>query len=402
MKKPIYIYLVPFFPSEKSWRGGFFYDAVKALMRDGRYDVKVMVPGLREDYEYDGIKIYGFKRFGIGDSDYFSLFTDAFKKHAFAEKLKQMGLNPSSISVCHLHLVERLCFLGAWLKRRNPHCLVLAHHHWTGLYDYVGGAMAKFGVVRMIEYLRLRRDFSIVDAHVFCSEICRQGFGHLYDNDRMRDLREMLPLGSCLPQMHYRDSVVCYNGIDTSVFNPGKDGQEHDVFRIGCVANFIPCKSQITLIRAFARVYHEMSGAELVFVGTGKTREMCQRWVVDKGLSKQIFFRNEVPHLELETFYKSLSLYVLPSCLEAFNCSLIEAWACGVPCMATDVISFKEVLPKEDWDKWLFPAKNEEVLAEKLLWAYKTRPTRQRLSRDLDINKITRQFLDRIDVQRMM
>ena len=67
--------------------------------------------------------------------------------------------------------------------------------------------------------------------------------------------------------------------------------------------------------------------------------------------------------------------------------------------MATDAISFKEVLPQEEWDKWLFPAKDEEALAKKLLWAYKKRPTRQRLSRNVDIDIITKGFLDWVNDQ---
>lgn len=369
-------------------------------MRDGRYDVKVVVAGGSGDYVYEGVKVYRFKPFTLGGSDYFSLFTDFIKKMAFSRKLAEMGLPPKDISVCHIHLVERLCFYGAWLKRRNPNCLVLAHHHWNGLYGYVGGRMANLPVVKTIEYVRLCRDYKSVDAHVFCSESCRHGFGKEYANGEMRDLRADLPLKTFLPEMRYRNSVVCYNGVDETIFNTSdtehKDGH---AFRIGCVANYIPCKSQITLIKAFAKVCGEMPEAQLVFVGTGKMRSMCQKWVADYGLSERIVFKNEVHHLELKAFYKSLSLYVLPSCLEAFNCSLIEAWACGVPCMATNSISFKEVLPPEEWDRWLFPPKDIDSLAERLVWAYNTRPTRQKLSCNLDINAITNQFIDWVETK---
>ena len=263
--------------------------------------------------------------------------------------------------------------------------------------------MASCSAVKAIEYIRLCRDFMSVDAHVFCSKSCRNGFGKEYMDGEMRDLRAILPFSGLLPEMRYKDSVVCYNGVDATIFNTsGMERKANNVFRIGCVANYIPCKSQITLIKAFSSVCREMPGAELVLVGTGKTREMCQTWVMDNGLSERIYFRDEMSHLELGNFYKSLSLYVLPSCLEAFNCSLIEAWACGVPCMTTDVISFKEVLPREEWGKWLFPAKDHNALAEKLLWAYNTRPQRQKLTVDLNVNKITTQFLDWIDAQRTM
>lgn len=391
---PIYLYIVPFFPAKESWRGGFFFDAVKALMRDGRYDVRVLVRQPGPDYSIDGINVYRFGTFMAGNSDYLSVFTDPIKKWIFARKLAKMGLRPSDIAVCHTHIIERMSFYGVWLKRQNPNCLVLLHHHWNGLYGYPGGKMNRLGMVRAIEYLRLRRDYLTADAHVFCSKSCREGFGKFYRDGDMHDLREDLPLGGHLPKMRYNDAVVCYNGIDTSVFYPAvKASDNKATFRIGCVANFIPTKSQITLIKAFAKVCDQMPMAELVFVGTGSERAKCQKWVDDHGLSARVHFLNEMDHLAIPDFYRSLSLYVLPSYLEAFNCSLIEAWACGVPCITTNEISFMEVLPEEDYERWLFKAQDEEALADRLILAYKTDGLAQKLTVDLSEGAVCGDYL---------
>ena len=43
--KRIYLFVTPFFPSPESWRGGYCLDAAQALIRDGRFDVRVFVPG---------------------------------------------------------------------------------------------------------------------------------------------------------------------------------------------------------------------------------------------------------------------------------------------------------------------------------------------------------------------
>lgn len=401
--KPIYLYMCPFFPSHDSWRGGFFLDAVKALMRDGRYDVRVLVRQPGPDYSIDGIKVHRFESFKVGDSDYLSVFTDPIKKWIFARKLAKMGLRPSDIAVCHTHIIERMSFYGVWLKRQNPNCLVLLHHHWNGLYGYPGGKMNRLGMVRAIEYLRLRRDYLTADAHVFCSKSCREGFGKFYRDGDMHDLREDLPLSGHLPKMRYNDAVVCYNGIDTSVFYPAvKASDNKATFRIGCVANFIPTKSQITLIKAFAKVCDQMPVAELIFVGTGLELAKCQKWVDDNGLSARVHFLSEMDHLALPDFYRSLSLYVLPSYLEAFNCSLIEAWACGVPCITTNTISFKEILPCQEWNQWLFVANDESDLAKKLMWVYNIRPNTQELTMNLSMDSVILHFSDWIDGKRVV
>ena len=146
-------------------------------MRDGRYDVRVMIPGDGKDYEYNGIRVFSFRHHKLGCSDYLSLLTDRLKKRSFAHKLREMGLAPKDISVCHVNIVERMCFYAAWIKKKNPSCFAFAHHHWSGLYGYPGGYMAKLRLVRLMEYCRIQKDYKTIDAHVFCSVQTKKCFG---------------------------------------------------------------------------------------------------------------------------------------------------------------------------------------------------------------------------------
>lgn len=405
--KPIYLYVVPFFPSPDSWRGGFFYDAVKAIMRDGRYDLRVMVGTEGEDYEIDSIKVYRFKRFKLGASDYLNCLTDIFKIRLFYLKILDMGVDLKDVAVCHVHLLERYAIYAAWVKKMNPKCFTMLHHHWTGSIDGLGYVRFKMlPFVKEMQYLRLRHSYEMVDAHVFCSNMARNGYARYYPNGLLSEgveQREQLICPSRFRAMRCPSPYVVYNGIDSTVFNVGNavKYKKDNVYRIGCVSNYLLTKSQITLLRAFASVVDRMPEAKLLLVGSGRMLISCKAFVERMGLSSKVEFISEMPHDTLPDFYHSLDLYVLPSYyVEAFNCTLIEAWACGVPCMATDSISFKEVLPHEEWSKWLFPAKNEKVLAEKLLWAYETRPSRQCLSHNLDIDEITRNLLDWVDTRR--
>ena len=380
--KPVYLYVVPFFPSSESWRGGFFLDVAKALIRDGRYDVRVMTVSTGEDYQIDGIDVVRFKTVKLGCSDYFPLVTDKFKIRAFSRKLAEMSLAPKDIAVCHVNEIECMAFYGQWLKIRNGNCCFLVHHHWSGIYALPGGRMNRIGLCRDIEMSRIRQAYAGADLHIFCSEKCRDAF---------------MPF-----DMRFKNESVIYNGIDAGLFNSGKkrlnNGKQ---FKIGCVGNFTPTKSQMTLVEAFSLAHEKMPGAELVFVGTGRERGECEAAVQKNGLMGKVRFENEVNHQKLPDFYRTLDLFVLPSYLEAFNCTLIEAWACGVPCMTTDAISFKEVLPRGEWDKWLFRAKDSAALADKLVWAYANRPARQPLLRNIDIDTIVRELLDLVEEERL-
>lgn len=399
--KPAYLYVVPFFPSTQSWRGGFFYDAVKALMRDGRYDIKVMSTVTKEDYEIDGIHVYGVGSFKIGDSDYFPTITDFIKLHLFSKKLKIMGMSPENVAVCHVHLLERMAIYAQWMKKKNKNCFTLVHHHLTG--EAIPRKSKLHWILPFeneIAYIRKQSSYKSVDIHLFCSQMAKEGFGKVCSAGFLNkpvDMRKYLKFAAFLPPLTCKSSEIFYNGVNISQFKPDHSKRDASVFKIGCVANFIETKDQITLIEAFAKACSCMPNAKVFFVGSGKRLNFCKQRVTELGLQEKIIFLPECQHSELVSFYQSLSLYVLPSYWEAFNCSLIEAHSCGVPVITTETISFKEVLSKEDQKKWLVPAKDADVLAEKILWVYKERPKAQQLTRNLDIDEVIREFLDWVD-----
>lgn len=105
--KSIYLVVTAFFPSVESFRGPYVYDQVKAIMKDGRYQVVVMMPGLcfqkNDDYDYDGIHVYRFTQYELptnawpGAGDYFNL-------HSFDKALKRIGIAYEDIAVVHAHV----------------------------------------------------------------------------------------------------------------------------------------------------------------------------------------------------------------------------------------------------------------------------------------------------------
>ena len=179
MGKQIYLYITPFFPSPESWRGGYCFDAVKALMRDGRYDVRVMVPGRGNDYEWDGIKIYRFKKIGL-PCGVAPFLVRPYNNRQFRLKLKEIGIRPEEVAVCHTNTLGFAQY-AAYFKRLNPVAKTLMQTHCSYGFWIRSGRLGVLPVHATILYLYLRKMCMGCDVLAFVSDMARRTFGLLPD-----------------------------------------------------------------------------------------------------------------------------------------------------------------------------------------------------------------------------
>lgn len=399
-KQQIYLYVTPFFPSSNSWRGGFCLDAVKALRRDGRYNVVVLKPGSGVDYEYEGIKVYTF-RMRKGPSGLFPFLFAGVNKQVFLKKLVEIGIDFDNVAICHSHTLECAPYLDV-VKRRNSKIVTLWQSHQMGApFNLESG---RFGVVPIhadILYLYYRKILENVDVTVLLSNLHVRQFGLAYPHGPLRDavdMRRLLLFGRFIRKIELKNPYVAYNGIDYTVFNSTGRGV-HDGFVIGCVANFGISKDQMTLIRAVEIIMKSKSpipNLKVVFVGTGAMLENCREYVSAHGMSKIVEFRREVNHLSLPDLYRSFDLFALPTWQEGFCCTLIEAAGCGTPVMSCRGVSIEEVIPDEDKDKWLISPCDATGLAEKIVNYYQNR-FEFKFNQSLDIDYLIPEMLKHID-----
>lgn len=398
MSKPIYLYITPFFPSPKTWQGGFCMDAVKALRADGRYEVVVMTAtDYGGDYKIEGIKVYQFPRRRIGASEYLEWWLQGRNNRSFVAKLAEIGIKAEEVAVCHVHDYEHYVQYALAIKKRNPKCLTLVHHHFAGYYDL---RIGKLGVVPVWSdwlYRKLRREFEAMDAHVFISEHCRRCYGRRIDFDNGRDrglLKEQLWWGGRYRPIKLSGSYVWYNGVDTSVFNrEGRKAREGGLV-VGCVGNFNPCKCQLELIQAFKVVLNTLPDARLKLVGDGKTYNECVKFVNAQGMSGQVEFIAPMSRERLADFYRSLDLLVTPSVNEGFCCVNAEANYCGTPAIAIKGLPIEEILAVSEYEQWLVASHDIEGLAKKIIEFANKPQQQQQLTVNLDSNELARQFVD--------
>jgi glycosyltransferase involved in cell wall biosynthesis len=393
MIKPIYLYITPFFPSPKSWRGGYCFDAVKAIIRDGRYDVRIMVVGKGADYEWDGVKVSRFHRISA-PSGIFPFVLEGLNNWVFVRKLKILGIKPQDVAVCHVNTLDCGQY-AAFFKRINPLAKSIIQLHSSYSFHLDSGRLGIIPIHATMLYFYYRRICRDVDILAFVSDMSRRTFGKRYvstPEGSIKDVRSLLLLGKFLPSLDLPKQMVVYNGIDKSLFFPKKT-IPHRGFVIGCVANFQPLKDHITLLKAVNILKDKIGGLKVRLIGSGATLNDCKKYVKEHKLQEIVSFEKEIDHRELPDFYRSLDLFVLPSRLEGFVCVCVESWACGTPTIFCKNISLSELVSQSDYEKWLFKPMEEADLAAKIL-AYKENKWEQNFNVDLEINTIWRTFLD--------
>jgi glycosyltransferase involved in cell wall biosynthesis len=105
-----------------------------------------------------------------------------------------------------------------------------------------------------------------------------------------------------------------------------------------------PRKNLARLIRAYGKLKSLHQDSCLVLVGRlGWGYEAVLRAVSESGARDRIFFPGFIPDQELPSLYNLADVFVYPSLYEGFALPVLEAMACGVPVVTSNVSSMPEI-----------------------------------------------------------
>jgi sugar transferase (PEP-CTERM/EpsH1 system associated) len=175
------------------------------------------------------------------------------------------------------------------------------------------------------------------------------------------------------------------NGVDVQRFAPGPQGPEpipdgpFDPGRhwiVGTVGRLSPVKNQAGLIDAFALALAALpamrASARLVIAGDGPLRGELELRVQQAGLGDAVWFAGE--RRDVPDVLRGLHLFALPSLGEGISNTILEAMACGVPVLATDVGGNPELVTPERTGL-IVPAADRAAMALALRQAFEQRAT---------------------------
>lgn len=130
------------------------------------------------------------------------------------------------------------------------------------------------------------------------------------------------------------------------------------------VGRYNSAKGYNYLIEAWGMVYQKHPEWIINVFGSGEYEEDVRRQIYEKGLQKVIIMNNPTDHI-IEEYQKS-SIYVMSSVYEGFALVLLEAMACGVPCVSFDCPHGPRHVINNDVDGILVNYLDTKALAEKI------------------------------------
>jgi glycosyltransferase involved in cell wall biosynthesis len=155
------------------------------------------------------------------------------------------------------------------------------------------------------------------------------------------------------PHLRRPEAATCLpNGVDTVRFSPCTEEEQlrqrgrlgirfqHVILHVG---RHVALKGGDVLIRAFAQTKDSLPvDTGLVFLGDGEQTGPWKRLASELGIGDAVLFAPA--HDKPEHYYQAADAFALPSRQEGMPNALLEAMACGLPCVASDSGGIRDIL----------------------------------------------------------
>lgn len=319
------------------------------LLRDEGYHISVVTPKIYKGSHYfeeqNGIKIYRFPFFARN-----KLLIE-YKKIPFLRMilyyisgfiLTIYAVSKNQCDVIHIHWAIPTGLIGVWIKAllRKPFIVTI---HGSDLRM----ALDRPGFLRKI-FLHVCKKA----VHLNCVSD-----GQKIGIEQLGIISEKI---STIPM-----------GVDEAFLEMGKNKKmelNNRSFIILSNRNLLPIYNVSLLIRAIPTVLKEEPKTQFLIAGDGSEKRKLGKEVEDFKLSGSVKFLGRVPHQEMPDLLSQSDIYVSTSRYDGTSVSLLEALACGVFPVVTDIPSNREWIA-DGFNGFLVSEEDEKLLASKIVQA---------------------------------
>jgi glycosyltransferase involved in cell wall biosynthesis len=127
-----------------------------------------------------------------------------------------------------------------------------------------------------------------------------------------------------------------------------------------------------------------------MMVGTGPKKEDLLKILTKMNIEDEVIFTGRVEPQKIHKYYQAADIFVLPSYTEGLPVSVLEAMACGLPVVATNVGGIPEIIT-DRVNGFIVPSKNEKELIKKLAALTNNKDYREKFSQK-SVEKINDEF----------
>ena len=241
------------------------------------------------------------------------------------------------VVVAHDHSLIPAAFVGFVLARRRPR-IIMVEHQPIGLRSRGTNARSLIGLLFASALICLTADYA-----------------------------QRYPFRR-LPLRAIRRLKVIPNAVDSTFFTPATTKTSHEGQSIiGMAARFIPTKDIRSLISAVALLNAGDSGHRYILelAGDGPCQDELIKHAQTSGSARNVIFVGKLDEPGLVAFYHRIDIYVQATFGETFSTSVLQAMACGVPVVASDVEGISNLLD-DGTNALLVPAENPDALCATL------------------------------------
>jgi glycosyltransferase involved in cell wall biosynthesis len=161
-------------------------------------------------------------------------------------------------------------------------------------------------------------------------------------------------------------------GVDLLQFYPGRNNhlREHLAWQDKAVflslRSWEPIYGIDILVEGFAKAVKQNDNIRLLLLGSGSQKDWIETLIVQNDLEPYIFRAGHVQNHDLLQYYQAADVYISSSFSDGSSVSLMEALACGLPVLVSDIPGNEEWVTT-DQHGWLFKTGMADSLCDGIL-----------------------------------
>lgn len=177
-------------------------------------------------------------------------------------------------------------------------------------------------------------------------------------------------------------------GLELGQFNPDVDGSMikkklgwKDNIIIIMNRNFYPIYGIDYFIKALPEVIRTCPEVRALFIGRGPLEKELYQMVKEYRVDNYVHFIGWIPLREMPKYLNASDIYISSSLTDGASMCLLEAMACGLPVVVTDIPAILEWV-KDGYNGYVVPKKNVDILADRIIQLAKNISIRQKMSKE--------------------